>query len=79
MPRRDGTGPMGMGAMTGKNAGYCNGNQANYRGRCVGGYRNSCFRFGIQNSVDEKSFLSQQEISLENQLKQVKERLSEFK
>ncbi|MDD4370764.1 MAG: hypothetical protein EOM05_10655 [Clostridia bacterium] len=24
MPRRDGTGPMGIGAMTGRGAGYCN-------------------------------------------------------
>lgn len=25
MPRRDGTGPIGMGAMTGRRAGFCNG------------------------------------------------------
>ncbi len=37
MPRGDGTGPMGMGAMTGRGAGYCSGNGApgfaNYSGR----------------------------------------------
>jgi hypothetical protein len=28
MPRGDGTGPMGMGPMTGRGAGYCNGSTA---------------------------------------------------
>lgn len=36
MPRGDGTGPMGMGAMTGRGAGYCTDNVSNC-GRGFGG------------------------------------------
>jgi len=39
MPRRDGTGPAGMGAMTGRGAGYCNKDARNIDfGRSFGGY-----------------------------------------
>lgn len=100
MPRRDGTGPMGMGAKTGRGAGYCNtavnvnSNQiAYFGGNGCGNKRGNrrqffatglpgCFRNNFsQNNMemDEKSFLSQQEALLENQLKQVKERISEMK
>jgi len=33
MPLRDGTGPMGMGSMTGRGAGYCTGNSVPTYGR----------------------------------------------
>ena len=40
MPRGDGTGPMGMGPMTGRGAGYC-------AGYAAPGYANGGFRFGM--------------------------------
>ena len=45
MPRGDGTGPMGMGPMTGRAAGFCAGyNSAGARGR---GRRNCFFANGL--------------------------------
>lgn len=46
MPRGDGTGPMGMGPMTGRAAGYCVGNNVPgfagfFPGRAAWGYRGS--------------------------------------
>lgn len=100
MPRMDGTGPMGMGAKTGRGVGYCNtainansnqvayfggngfGNKRGNRRQFFGTGFQGCFRNNfLQNNMemDEKSFLSQQEALLSNQLKQVKERLSEMK
>ena len=47
MPRRDGTGPMGMGAMTGKGLGVCTGENAPVYGR---GFKRGCGRgFGRGN------------------------------
>ena len=94
MPRRDGTGPNGMGSMTGGRAGFCNsGFDDRNLGRCFGGngnqrgYRRQFVQTGIpgylrngypQNTqiTDERAFLELQETRLENQLKSVKERLS---
>ena len=96
MPRRDGTGPMGMGTMTGRGSGFCNSdnivgerNQGRRFGSysCPRGYRRQFNETGIpgylrnnyvQNmtDVDEKTNLFNQEKRLENQLKLVKERLS---
>ena len=89
MPRRDGTGPMGTGAMTGRGVGYCNpamnatlDNQPIYFGGygfgrgnrrqfCVVGTPGYLRNNYLQNSVemDEKTLL-------ENQLMQIKDRLS---
>ena len=98
LPRLDGTGPMGMGAMTGRGAGFCNAvvnseisNQPIYFGGygfgygrgfrrefCVKGapsyFKNNFPRNSVE--MDEKTLLSNQETLLENQLKQVKDRLS---
>ncbi len=104
MPRGDRTGPMGMGPMTGRRAGYCNGfatpgyaNPVGFAGgfgRGLGrgrGHRNmfratgmpSWARYGypvsagpIEASFDEKTLLTNQAEFLENQLQQVKKRLS---
>ncbi len=104
MPRGDGTGPMGMGPMTGRGAGYCNGVAApGYadpveftrgfgcgfgRGR---GFRRMFYATGVPGrarygyptyagvntaAFDEKAFLSNQAEYLENQLQQIKQRLS---
>lgn len=103
MPRGDGTGPMGLGQMTGRGAGYCSGfatpGYANSVGCGVGfgrgrgfrraynatglprGARYNCSPFAgaYEPFVGEKELLSQQEKFLENQLHQVKQRLSNFK
>ena len=99
MPRGNGMGPMGMGPMTGRGAGYCKGftapsyvNQAGISGGCgYGRGHRSVFyatgvpgwaRFGYVNpaestsSYDEKAFLNNQAEFLENQLQQIKSRLS---
>ena len=94
MPRRDGTGPNGMGSMTGGRVGFCDSgfNDCNF-GRCFGGngFQRGCRRQFVQTGIpgylrnsnpqniqdtDEKAFLEMQETKLENQLKSVKERLS---
>lgn len=102
MPRGDGTGPTGMGPMTGRRAGYFNGfaapgygNPAGFSGgfghRFGRGHRNmfcatgmhggKCFVYPVYNETrgaafDEKAFLTNQAEFLENQLQQVKKRLS---
>ena len=94
MPRRDGTGPMGMGPMTGRGAGLCNGDFANLNferrfggNGCQRGYRSQFFQTGVAGylrncyfqvtqTTDEKAFLELEEERLRNQLKSVKERLS---
>lgn len=99
MPRRDGTGPMGMGSMIGRGAGYCNqavnsensnqpiyfggygcGYGRGYRRQFVTGtsgyFRNSYSQNNVE--MDEKKFLNNQETLLENQLKQVKDKLSKL-
>lgn len=55
MPRGDGTGPNGMGPMTGRGAGFCSGNTTGLAGRGFGrGPRRGCGRgpgrgFGMRN------------------------------
>ena len=97
MPRRDGTGPMGIGAMTGRGAGLCYNNAFGMRFQdrafggygCQRGYRRQFNEIGIagylrrNNSLnipdmDEKTYLTNQEIMLNNQLKLVKERLADM-
>ncbi len=114
MPRGDGTGPMGMGSMTGRGAGYCNGfavpgyaNPVGFAGGFAGGFgggfgrgfgrgrgfRRSFYATGVPGwarygypvytgtnaaAFNEQNLKDQAEF-LENQLKQVKERLSGLK
>ena len=103
MPRGDGTGPMGMGRMTGRGAGYCAGvaipgytNSVGFAGGfgCGRGFRRmfnvtglpGWARFGYpaiagmyEPDISEKEVLSNQAEYLENQLQQVKKRLSNLK
>ena len=99
MPRGDGTGPMGVGPMSGRGMGFCAGFQAPgyanpaYGYRCGGGrgrgFRNRFFatgqpfgqRFGAYvpyEPADQKSFLQNQATALENELKQIRDRLSKI-
>ena len=80
MPGRDGTGPMGMGPLTGRGAGFCAGSatrpmfKLGFRKMYYSGYN------GIDEPVvDQKELLSSQAKFLENQLQQVKKRLSDYK
>ncbi len=91
MPRGDGTGPAGMGPMSGKGLGYCAGyaapGGANFgfgpgRGR---GFRRMYYATGFpgwaryggypQDFVNEKEFLQNQADLLQQQLNEVREQL----
>lgn len=81
MPRGDGTGPMGMGPMTGRGAGFCNGTRKMFRvfgfqGRRRGGYPG--YYGNCWNAVDEKTFLTGEAKNLENRLSQIKDRLADL-
>lgn len=104
MPRGDRTGPMGMGPMTGRRAGYCSGFAAPGYENSVGfgggygcgfgrgrGSRRMFAATGVPgwarngfpgyagtnvDAFDEKAYLSDQAEVLENQLQQIKKRLS---
>jgi hypothetical protein len=93
MPRGDGTGPMGMGPMSGRAAGYCAGYgvpgayNPMYRGTGFGrarGFRRMHYATGVPGwggyapGIKERDFLNQQVESLEDQLQQLKKRLSEI-
>ena len=86
MPRGDGTGPMGMGPMTGKGAGYCAGYQNTGFGfGCGRGFnasvpmraRMNCFGYGMSGNqmYNEKEILNNQAEVLENRLQEIKKRL----
>lgn len=104
MPGGDGTGPMGMGRMTGRGTGYCAGfatpgyaNPVDFGFGLGGrhGFRKMFYATGLHGwlrsgqtvsfarayepNVSEKELLSRQAELLENQRKQVKKRLSNFK
>ena len=85
MPRRDGTGPMGMGSLTGKGAGNCLGyapNQFSYgngmrNGGAGRGFRRmACCTGTLGNQqLDERTELNNQVSFLEKRLQSIKERL----
>jgi hypothetical protein len=109
MPARDGTGPSGLGSMTGRGMGYCAGyNITGYAnpmpGRRLWGRRGFGFGFGrgfgrgygygrylapypyygtpyrpsYSSTQDEKAILAEQAREIENELKAIKERISEL-
>lgn len=108
MPARDGTGPSGLGPMTGRGMGYCVGyNAPGYANPMPGrGYRGRGFGFGFgrgfgrgygygryfasypyygtpysppySSTQDEKVILTEQAREIENELKLIKERISEL-
>ncbi len=85
MPRKDGTGPMGAGSMTGRGRGPCAGGSAGYgTGGGLGmGRRNGCGRgFGRQFAQDcpqsdasQKDLLTEQKRILEERLENINKRL----
>lgn len=90
MPMRNGTGPQGMGPMTGRGMGPCRSNVENYGyglGRGMGQGRGiNCRRMGLGYGMGmnmpvatpemQKEFLTRQKLMLENQLKAIDERLN---
>ncbi|QEK11528.1 hypothetical protein FQB35_03580 [Crassaminicella thermophila] len=74
MPRRDGTGPMGMGAMTGRRMGFCNTSRNLGRGLRLG---LGC-RFDYASSKDKKDILIEQKNFLEKRLNLIKKELEEY-
>lgn len=89
MPRLDGTGPMGMGPMTGRSFGYCSGHGA-FRpfGRRGLGYRRGFDRrpynyYGAPqvyriDSEEEQDILFRQKEFLEEELEAIKRELEKF-
>lgn len=89
MPRRDGTGPDGMGPASGRGAGYCAGGglfeYAGFGGRCGRGFRavmgagrgnlTPWFRYSQEN---ERALLRNQAEALKSQLNAVEQRLTEL-
>jgi len=99
MPRGDGTGPMGMGPLTGRGMGYCIG--AGYPGNVRGGGRFFGRGFGMGRGMgrgvfwgtapvfgggfpapvsveQEKAVLENQVLAMEQNLAEMKKRLSEM-
>ena len=84
MPRRDGTGPVGMGSMTGRGLGPCATNKAVRYGAGLGlglglglarrfaGRRN----FAQNTAVDQKELLAQQKELLQARLDSIDEQLN---
>ena len=93
MPRRDGTGPMGFGPMTGRGAGYCSGHPNSEFMNT--GFRRGYFGWGrgwrrwpqsIQNQEqyyptknEEKEMLNQELNSLKQEIALIEKRLQDFK
>ena len=71
MPRGNGTGPMGMGAMTGRGLGPCGGGA---------GYGRGFYRTGMMmnNVANDKAYYQSREQLLENELKAVKKQLEQY-
>lgn len=83
MPRGDGTGPMGLGPMTGRRMGYCAGyNRPGYMGVGFGRYPRRFWGYPIPVNYSpwydkdtEKDYLQQEAKNLERQLDDIKKRL----
>lgn len=83
MPRQNGTGPMGIGPMTGRGMGPCGGGMA--YGRRGGGRGLGWRRFwgyypaSAPTKKEEIEVLSEESTALEEELKVIKARLAELK
>lgn len=82
MPRGDGTGPLGMGPMTGRGMGVCGTSNANYYGcgRGLGlGARRGFRRFYNMPEVDTKASLQNRAEYLKRSLDDVQRQLDNYK
>ncbi|WZL72342.1 DUF5320 domain-containing protein [Clostridiaceae bacterium 35-E11] len=83
MARRDGTGPMGMGPMTGRGMGLCRSGKSRSGIKAGFGYGRGmgrCFFYGnaAMDAEVEKSMLQNERTVLEARLKDVEKRLDDF-
>jgi len=88
MPGRDGTGPRGMGAMTGRGAGNCSGGQnrgtvkigfgRSAAGRGLCGWFKTSELAGHSPQENEKNILREQAAALEKKLDEVNKNLSDM-
>ncbi|KAJ51651.1 CRISPR/Cas system CMR-associated protein Cmr1 (group 7 of RAMP superfamily) [Clostridium tetanomorphum] len=86
MPRRDGTGPMKMGAMTGRGMGFCNvvkdldtigGLGLGLGLRCRRGFGGNGLR-NMNNPENQKSLLMEQKSILEKRLNLINDQLNKM-
>lgn len=79
MPRRDGTGPMGMGSRTGRGMGFCNGAKMAgvIRGLgCRRGFGWNNYQNVAANTENQKDLLEEEKAILENRLNLVNNQLN---
>ncbi|MDO6353710.1 DUF5320 domain-containing protein [Caloramator sp. CAR-1] len=79
MPRRDGTGPIGRGARSGRGMGYCNGNRQknNFRGCGLGlGLGRHFGKRFLAGAYNDNEFLKMQKAILEERLNWINKMLS---
>jgi len=83
MPRFNGTGPFGAGPRTGRGLGTCGGGMGSGRGMGYGRGMGSGAGIGSGRNFytkgEESEMLKEEEKELENELKAIKERMSELK
>lgn len=87
MPRRDGTGPMGMGSMAGRSMGFCNvdkvaGANGGLGLGCRKGFRRGLGRNGFNNTINaenQKDFIMKEKAILENRLNLLNNQLNTLK
>ncbi len=80
MPGRDGTGPMGTGAMTGKRMGFCSraGLGLGGMGRGRGCFFGTPFQGVAPEQEDEQHYLKSRADALQAELESIRKRLSGF-
>ena len=70
MPRKDGTGPSGEGAKTGRQMGNCEGAEPVY-GRGFGGGRGFRNRRDNYSPKEERKYLESEKVTIEKRLKEL--------
>ncbi len=78
MPGRDGTGPMGMGAMTGRRMGFCIGTGLGLRGmgRGRGWFFGNPYQWSEPVPEDQQNYLKSRADALQAELDSIRKRLS---
>lgn len=79
MPGRDGTGPLGQGAMTGRGLGMCNSDSPVYRNGIGRGFNRAynCRRLYCYNQANSKEVLIEQKAILETRLEHINKQLND--